>query len=118
MLAGVDGGGDGDDTSSENEGGDNGDVHIIRPHKGGERRKINKAMLREVYHLPINEAAEHLGIGVTVLKKYCRRFEIGRWPFRKLKSIDKLMQSILATSTEAESAVGPPPCFHHHLHHL
>lgn len=30
---------------------------------------------QEVYHLPINEAANSLGIGVTVLKKYCRKFK-------------------------------------------
>eukprot|EP00798_Chlamydomonas_sp_ICE-L_P005225 gene5225-18455_t len=47
-----------------------------------------------VYGLPINEAASSLGIGVTVLKKYCRQYAVGRWPFRKLTSIDKLMQLI------------------------
>lgn len=68
--------------------------HVIRTHLGSEPRKINKQLLQEVYHLPINEAADQLGIGVTVLKKYCRRFNIDRWPYRKLKSMDKLIQSV------------------------
>ncbi|KAL6757196.1 hypothetical protein V8C86DRAFT_2630833, partial [Haematococcus lacustris] len=67
---------------------------FIRSANGGEQRCITKALLQEVYHLPINEAADQLGIGVTVLKKYCRRFQIGRWPFRKLKSMDKLIRSV------------------------
>ncbi|GFH29692.1 RWP-RK domain-containing transcription factor, partial [Haematococcus lacustris] len=51
-------------------------------------------MLQEVYHLPIHEAAQQLSVGVTVLKKYCRRFKVGRWPFRKLQSLDKLIRSV------------------------
>jgi hypothetical protein len=29
-----------------------------------------------------------------VLKKYCRKFEVVRWPFRKLSSIDKLIETV------------------------
>lgn len=44
--------------------------------------------------MPINVAAQSLHMGVTVLKKYCRQFDVGRWPFRKLASIDKLTETI------------------------
>ena len=47
----------------------------------------------QVYHLPINEAAAALNIGVTVLKKYCRKFRVPRWPYRKLQSMGKLIES-------------------------
>lgn len=47
----------------------------------------------QVYHLPINEAAAALNIGVTVLKKYCRKFRVPRWPYRKLQSMAKLIES-------------------------
>ncbi len=30
----------------------------------------------QVYHLPINEAAETLGVGLTVLKKFCCSFKV------------------------------------------
>ena len=53
----------------------------------------------QVYHLPINEAASQLGIGVTVLKKYCRKFVIGRWPYRKLKSMEKLVHCVKETGS-------------------
>ncbi|KAJ9524615.1 hypothetical protein QJQ45_024212, partial [Haematococcus lacustris] len=65
-----------------------------RHQRGGFQRRINKSMLQEVYHLPIQEAAQHLRMGVTVLKKYCRSFKVERWPFRKLQSLDKLIQSV------------------------
>ena len=52
--------------------------------------------LRSVFHLPINDAATALGMGVTVLKKLCRDRGIKRWPFRKLSSVDKLIESVKA----------------------
>ena len=53
-----------------------------------------------MYELPINEAAAELGIGVTVLKKFCRKFAVGRWPYRKLTSVDKLIQTVEDNSVE------------------
>lgn len=50
--------------------------------------------VQSVYHRPISEAAQVLDMGVTVLKKQCRDQGIARWPFRKLQSIDKLIQSV------------------------
>lgn len=50
--------------------------------------------VQEVFHLPISEAASKLGMGVTVLKKQCRKIGIPRWPYRKLASIEKLIQSV------------------------
>eukprot|EP00892_Ulva_mutabilis_P000809 jgi/Ulvmu1/10729/UM068_0017.1 len=50
--------------------------------------------VQSVYHRPISEAAQVLDMGVTVLKKQCRNQNISRWPFRKLQSIDKLIQSV------------------------
>jgi hypothetical protein len=53
------------------------------------RRKV-----QSVFHLPIADAATSLGLGVTVLKKRCRRINIRRWPYRKLASIEKLIASV------------------------
>ena len=35
-----------------------------------------------------------------VLKKYCRIFNITRWPFRKLKSLDKLVSTVSSIEDE------------------
>jgi hypothetical protein len=44
--------------------------------------------------MPIQEASKLLNIGVTVLKRKCRQYNIPRWPYRKLKSIQNLYQSM------------------------
>lgn len=48
----------------------------------------------QVYHLNIEEAARELGIGMTKLKEHCRLMGIPRWPSRKLRSMDKLIESL------------------------
>lgn len=58
----------------------------------------------QVYDLPIADAAQKLQIGVTVLKKYCRRFNIPRWPYRKIKSLDKLIESVYEYSKDEPEA--------------
>lgn len=35
-----------------------------------------------------------LNVGVTVLKRKCRQYNIPRWPYRKLKSIQNLYESM------------------------
>lgn len=59
----------------------------------------------KVFHLPIEEAAKQLGIGQTMLKHYCRKFGIPRWPYRKRQSVVQLIQSIeeYAQVREAEA---------------
>jgi hypothetical protein len=63
-----------------------------------------------VYDYPINMAAQKLGVGVTVLKKYCRKFQIPRWPYRKLKSMEKLIESVneYAAQDPVMTQVRPP----------
>eukprot|EP01117_Protostelium_nocturnum_P018454 TRINITY_DN7724_c0_g1_i2.p1 TRINITY_DN7724_c0_g1~~TRINITY_DN7724_c0_g1_i2.p1 ORF type:complete len:292 (-),score=74.61 TRINITY_DN7724_c0_g1_i2:41-916(-) len=46
------------------------------------------------FHKPINQVAKELGICATILKKICRRNGISRWPHRKIKSIDKMMENL------------------------
>jgi hypothetical protein len=62
-----------------------------------ERRRISMITnvdLQALYHLPISAAAKELDIGLTLLKKRCRELGLKRWPYRKLKSMDKLLHSI------------------------
>ncbi len=40
------------------------------------------------------EAARELGIGHTKLQELCRTLGITRWPSRRLKSMDKLIESL------------------------
>lgn len=45
--------------------------------------------LTQYLHLPEKMVAKELGICLTSLKKLCRQHGITRWPYRKLKSLDK-----------------------------
>ena len=57
-------------------------------------REISLAKLQSVYDRPIAAAAARLNVGVTVLKKYCRWYSIERWPYRKIHSVDRLIDQL------------------------
>lgn len=44
------------------------------------------------FDMPIQQAAAELRVGVTTLKKVCRVNNIGRWPFRKRSSLNRLIE--------------------------
>jgi RWP-RK domain len=69
------------------------------------RPVITLSLLRSKYHLPISRAAKELGMGVTVMKKYCRKFGINRWPFRKLNSMTKLISSVQQSNPSGKVAL-------------
>merc|ERR1712137_9817 len=52
------------------------------------------ADLSRYFHLPINDVSRELGVCTTVLKRICRQNGISRWPHRKIKSIDGLIESL------------------------
>lgn len=63
--------------------------------------QITHSDLTGVFHLPLAEAASVLGVGSTALKKACRRHGIMQWPYRRLKKLSLLIESLkheLATS--------------------
>ncbi|MFS7929885.1 putative transcription factor Nin-like family [Helianthus anomalus] len=57
-------------------------------------RPLELEEIEKHFELPIAVAAEKLGVGLTMLKKRCREFNIKRWPHRKLKSIKSLIQNV------------------------
>ena len=70
--------------------------------KAGPRARLRAASeitqedLSSCFHLPSEAACRKLGIGLTVLKRQCRKFGIKRWPFRKMKSLDRLITNVQA----------------------
>lgn len=49
-------------------------------------------ILPTLYHLTIKDAAKELGICETAMKKLCRENGIMRWPHRRYKAIQNLME--------------------------
>jgi len=64
------------------------------PHPQTDLNDLDLKVIATLFHLPISEAAKHLGVGATVLKKRCRRLGIPRWPYRKLKSLDNVSSNL------------------------
>eukprot|EP01080_Neovahlkampfia_damariscottae_P007480 gene7480-11804_t len=49
------------------------------------KKKPTREEIEELYHLPIAEAAQRLGICKTLLKQVCRKLNIEKWPYKKSK---------------------------------
>ena len=63
---------------------------------------ITRDDLASCFHMPSELACRKLGIGLTVLKRQCRKFGIKRWPFRKIKSLDRLINNVSAGIVPSE----------------
>jgi len=63
--------------------------------------EIDVVRIRSLFHLPIEEAAKNCGICTTLLKRMCRRKGITRWPYRKLKSIIRMIRTLEQCEEEA-----------------
>ena len=66
------------------------DSHMSDDEEG---RSFSYEELQEYFHKPINEVSQELGICATLLKKLCRKNGIKRWPHRKIKSLDTLIDN-------------------------
>ena len=67
------------------------EVHKNEKRLYGHFRNITPHEIRQVMHLPIDEAAEELGVSSTLLKKNCRKLGLMRWPSRAINSYRKQM---------------------------
>jgi len=57
-------------------------------------KEVKLEELSKYFHLPEKAVAKELGICLTSLKKLCRSYGITRWPFRKLKSLERTMRKV------------------------
>lgn len=65
-----------------------------RTHKGTGERRVTREDLERVVHLCQQDAAHELNIGVTRFKTACRQLGFSSWPYRRIKSIRALKQTI------------------------
>lgn len=50
--------------------------------------QVTAQVLQQHFTMPLNDAARHLGICATAIKKVCRKMGIRQWPFQRLKPIE------------------------------
>lgn len=55
----------------------------------------NFEMIKKYFDIPITEASDKCSMCLTKMKKICRKFGVKRWPYRKLKSIDKQLSILM-----------------------
>jgi hypothetical protein len=63
---------------------------------------------QSAFHLPLTDAARALGLCVTELKKRCREIQVPRWPYRKIASIEKLIESVDKVPSKFPHMLAPP----------
>lgn len=63
---------------------------------GGADKKVVLTLedVSEHFSVPIKQAAHELNVGLTVLKKQCRKLGFARWPYRKVKSLQTLINNV------------------------
>lgn len=66
----------------------------LKPGRVPQRQSVMRDDLKKVWHLPIKEAARYLEVGVSSLKKLARHLGIERWPYRKLKSVERMVTTL------------------------
>mmetsp|Transcript_28535 Transcript_28535/g.90940 ORF Transcript_28535/g.90940 Transcript_28535/m.90940 type:complete len:207 (-) Transcript_28535:60-680(-) len=58
--------------------------------------------IRPFFNLPLKEAAKVLEVRVSTVNKWMRHHGMTRWPYRKLKSLDTLMQGLWVLVEEGD----------------
>ncbi|KAL8497145.1 hypothetical protein ACS0TY_020722 [Phlomoides rotata] len=89
ILWGQTSGGDRQTNQEEEEG--NG-VRSSTSYMALQRERTGNMKVRDLvnyFHLPINDAAKELNICSSAIKSICRKENLPRWPYRKIKSIQK-----------------------------
>ncbi|KAL8495852.1 hypothetical protein ACS0TY_019824 [Phlomoides rotata] len=76
--------------SGSNEGGS---IKIPLSMQRERTRKLKLRDFRDYFSLPIGEAAQKLNLCPTVVKKICRKHGVSRWPYRKIKSIERKLSN-------------------------
>ncbi|KAE8736251.1 Protein RKD1 [Hibiscus syriacus] len=72
-----------------------GDKKFCREEQGKIRAKLlSRKVITQYFYMPISQAAKELNVGLTLLKKRCRKIGIRRWPQRKLMSLRNLINNI------------------------
>mmetsp|Transcript_6999 Transcript_6999/g.16000 ORF Transcript_6999/g.16000 Transcript_6999/m.16000 type:complete len:316 (-) Transcript_6999:523-1470(-) len=69
-------------------------------------RPIDLQELSTYFKMPEKAVAKHLGICLTSLKKICRAHGVTRWPYRKIKSLDKKLKKLeVAMSSSSDPSI-------------
>ncbi|KAM7267934.1 hypothetical protein ACFE04_010100 [Oxalis oulophora] len=75
---------------------------IKRKRKSGSSDQLGLEEIRRYFDMPIAQAAKEMNIGLTYLKRRCRELNVMRWPHRKIKSLECVIQNVKELGLENE----------------
>lgn len=80
-------------------------VAEIKGRRGGgsSGKELTFEQVSRHFSMPIKQAARELNVGVTRLKKQCRKLGIPRWPHRKMKSLQTLIDNVQVSASLSSS---------------
>ena len=52
---------------------------------------LSREIISHYFHVPLHQAAKHLNVSLSLFKLQCRDVGILRWPYRKLLSLQRLI---------------------------
>ncbi|PWA61736.1 Plant regulator RWP-RK [Artemisia annua] len=58
----------------------------------------SREMISQYFHMTIRQAAKELNVSLTAFKRNSRDVGIQRWPYRKLKSINSIINDFQSLS--------------------
>lgn len=64
--------------------------------------------LTKHFHLPTDKACKKLGVGLTILKRLCRRFGLARWPYKRPRKSDKNKSVAISSDRDDEIKESAP----------
>ncbi|KAL6606926.1 hypothetical protein ACP70R_042579 [Stipagrostis hirtigluma subsp. patula] len=76
-----------------------------RADRARSEKDLTFELVSQYFYMPIMQAARELNVGLTLLKKRCRELGIPRWPHRKMKSLQSLINNVQVLQ-EAGKATG------------
>ncbi len=71
---------------------------------------LNDTILRQLFTLPLHEAAVRLGISATAMKSACRKLGIKKWPYRSSYGVKNSSSRSSAQSGSDTSTLTSPTC--------
>jgi len=74
-----------------------------------QRKALTLDCLKCYFGRTLEEAAKELGVCSTVIKNVCRKYGIRRWPYRKIQSINRLIEYLeqqLLEDSKGEKVLG------------
>ncbi|KAL6633553.1 hypothetical protein ACP70R_026224 [Stipagrostis hirtigluma subsp. patula] len=66
------------------------------------KKELTFELVSQHFSMPIKQAARELNVGLTFLKRKCRHLGIPRWPHRKVKSLQTLINNVQELSGEQD----------------